>query len=112
MKRLAPGLPRGLTADRFADPSEGGGAGKLRRFALRHLLSTPLVRPAFVSYGLADLPATAPLFLRHLGWTLITWTVRSPAERAKALGYVDQITFEGFDPDATGTAPAAAARSR
>ena len=40
------------------------------------------------------------LFLRRLGVSLITWTIRTPADWAKARRYTDQITFEGFDPDA------------
>ena len=38
--------------------------------------------------------------LHHVGIPLICWTVRTPADRAKARDYTDQITFEGFDPDA------------
>ena len=46
------------------------------------------------------MPAPAPLLLRRLGMPLITWTIRTPADLAKARRYVDQFTFEEFDPDA------------
>jgi glycerophosphoryl diester phosphodiesterase len=100
MKRLAPRLPRGLTADAFADGPDWGHLSPLRRFALRHLVAAADTHPAFVSYGIHDLPAPAPLFLRRLGVTLISWTIRTLPDLVKARRYTDQITFEGFDPDA------------
>ena len=100
MRRLVPTVPRGLTADHFGPHDEGGNRSGLARFALRHLFATATVRPSFISYGIDALPAPAPLLLRRLGMPLITWTIRTPADLAKARRYVDQITFEGFDPDA------------
>jgi glycerophosphoryl diester phosphodiesterase len=100
MRRLAPRRPRGLTADACADGPDWGHIPPLQRFAVRHLLKAVEVRPSFVSYGIHDLPAPAPLLLRRLGVDLICWTVRTPADREKARRYCDQITFEGFDPDA------------
>jgi glycerophosphoryl diester phosphodiesterase len=100
MKRLAPTLPRGVVADRYTDLSEWGFLSAGRRFALRHLLSVPAVGAAFVAYDLNGLPSLAPSLLRAIGMPLITWTVRSPADRDKARRVADQITFEGFDPDA------------
>lgn len=101
---IAPRRPRGMLADRFDDEA-GHALPALRRFALRHLLDAPLVRPDFIAYGIAALPANAPLFLRHIGLPLLTWTVRTPADREIARRYADQMIFEGFDPDA-GSAPA------
>ena len=39
--------------------------------------------------------------LRHMGIPLICWTIRTEEAWRKARLYTDQITFEGFDPDAT-----------
>jgi glycerophosphoryl diester phosphodiesterase len=100
MRRLAPSLPRGLIADHFDDGPDWGHLSAARRFALRHLLAVGTVLPDFVSYGIKALPANAPLLLHHFGMTLITWTVRTPEDLAKAREYTDQITFEGFDADA------------
>jgi glycerophosphoryl diester phosphodiesterase len=100
MRRLLPEVPRGLTADAFAEGPDWGHLVPLHRFALRNLFAALEVRPAFVSYGIHDLPAPAPLLLRRLGVDLICWTVRTPAERERARRYCDQITFEDFDPDA------------
>ncbi len=103
MRRLVPGIPRGLVADHFDPDPEMPVFPPLRRFALRHLLAAVDVGPSFISHGIASLPAPAPLFLRRvIGLPLITWTIRTAAEREKARRYTDQITFEGFDPDAAG----------
>jgi glycerophosphoryl diester phosphodiesterase len=59
------------------------------------------VLPSFVSYDVHALPASPPLLLRHFFRVpLITWTVRTSADRVVAKAWADQITFEGFDPDA------------
>lgn len=99
LARLATDRPRGLVADSFTH-KYWQAIPLARRFALRHLLAAPLAAPSFVAYGVHDLPANAPLFLRHLGVPLLAWTVRSAADRATARRYADQIIFEGFDPDA------------
>ena len=97
MRRLAPALPRGMTADDF---SQEWPLPWPTRFALRHLLAAAIVWPHFVSFGIDALPANAPLMLRHIGVPLICWTIRDAAAWEKARAYTDQITFEGFDPDA------------
>jgi glycerophosphoryl diester phosphodiesterase len=103
LKTLAPALPRGMVADSFTD-AEWAPIPPLRRLALRHLAAAARVKPGFIAYGVHDLPADAPLLLRHLGTPLLTWTVRTDADRATARRYADQIIFEGFDPEpATGT---------
>ncbi len=101
MRRLAPNLPRGLVADHFDYGPDWGHLSSARRFALRNLLACSVVWPRFVSYGIKALPASAPMLLRHFGLPLITWTVRTQADWEKARLYTDQITFEGFDPEAT-----------
>ena len=97
LKTLAPAIPRGLVADSFTD-DEWRAIPPLRRLALRHLASALRVDPSFIAYGVHDLPADAPLLLRHLGTPLLTWTVRTEADRATARRYADQIIFERFDP--------------
>jgi glycerophosphoryl diester phosphodiesterase len=108
MKKLAPALPRGMVADAFT-AEDWKSIPPLRRLALRHLAAAPLVGPSFSAYGVHDLPADAPLLLRHVGVPLLTWTVRTEADRATARRYADQIIFEGFDPAATGRASAQSA---
>lgn len=56
---------------------------------------------SFVSYGVFDLPNPFIRFVRErLSLPVITWTVRKPAEVAQTFAEADQMTFEGFDPDA------------
>jgi len=99
MKQLAPAIPRGIVADRYVDLSDWGFLSAGTRFRLRQLLDVPRVGAAFVSYDIGGLPALAPSLFRQFGGPVITWTIRTEAQRAKAKRYADQITFEGFDPD-------------
>lgn len=56
---------------------------------------------SFVSYGVFDLPNPFVRFVRErLAMPVISWTVRKPAEVARSIAEADQMTFEGFDPDA------------
>lgn len=99
MHHLAPHLPRGLVADRFTS-DEWQAIPAHYRLALRHLLTASYVRPQFIAYDVSALPATAPLLIRHVfGLPLLTWTVRTSAERATAKRWANQMIFEGFDPD-------------
>jgi glycerophosphoryl diester phosphodiesterase len=99
MRDLLPLVPRGLTADAFRPDPEMPRFTAWERFRLSHLFAAPEVKAGFVSYGIGDLPALAPALVRRRGLKLITWTIRTRAELAKARLYTDQITFEGFDPD-------------
>ncbi len=100
--RLMPGIANGIVADDASNPEDYGRSTRIDRFVLRHLLHMPRTRPRFVSYCVNDLPAPGPWVARHLfGLPVISWTVRSPADRARALASADQIIFEGFDPDTT-----------
>jgi glycerophosphoryl diester phosphodiesterase len=56
-------------------------------------------RPHFVAYAIDNLPALAPFLARHaLCLPLLTWVVRTEAERQRAARYADQMIFEGFRP--------------
>ena len=64
-----------------------------------YLLTGVVGRAQFVAYGVADLPAFAPIFARHvLRMPLLTWTVRTEAERRSAARWADQMIFEGIRP--------------
>jgi glycerophosphoryl diester phosphodiesterase len=95
----APGTPRGLVAGRFDAPLHWAGLTTWQRFKLRHLLSAFIARPQFIAYDIRALPALAPVATRTLfGWPLLTWTVRSKAERRTARKWADAMIFEGFRP--------------
>lgn len=96
---LAPGLPRGIVAERRYDHPEWTALTAARRFSLAHLLHAGRSRPHFIAYAVNDLPAVAPLAARWLfGVPLLTWTVRTDAQRACARRWADQMIFEGFRP--------------
>jgi glycerophosphoryl diester phosphodiesterase len=85
VKAAAPHIPRGLTAD-----------GDWRR-GREHLGSILGLGVDFISYGVRDLPTPVPVLAnRALGIPLISWTIRTPKQLARAKAWSDQITFEGF----------------
>ena len=70
-----------------------------RKFTLGNLLHVFSTRPHFRAYRVQDLPAVAPLLARHaFGMPLLTWTVRTEAERRRARFWASQMIFEGFKP--------------
>jgi len=69
------------------------------RYGMGSLLTALTSRPQFVAYAVANLPALAPRVARRVfGLPLLTWAVRTEAERKTALRWADQMIFEGFRP--------------
>jgi glycerophosphoryl diester phosphodiesterase len=98
-RREAPALPRGLIAERFEDQRYWSDLSARRRFAMRHLLTAAIAQPNFIAYDIKALPALAPGIARdvfHL--PLLTWTVRSEADKANARLFADAMIFEGVTP--------------
>jgi glycerophosphoryl diester phosphodiesterase len=99
IRKFAPGLPRGIVAERYYDDPEWNGLTASQKFWLGNLLHMPKTSPHFIAYYVRDLPATAPLFARYvLGMKLLTWTVRSESDRKRAGRWANQMIFEGFRP--------------
>jgi len=97
LRRIAPHLRRGIVAERrFAELPPRSAAW--RRPALAHLLHAPMTRPDFVAYRVDDLPAPATWVARLVGMPVLTWTVRSEAQRQRAEKFADQMIFEGLRP--------------
>lgn len=98
IRRIAPALPRGIVSESYRDWQEGG-TTPWSRFVMRHLLHAWRTKPHFIAYCVDDLPAGGALVLRWLfGLKLLTWTVRTAAQRERAARWADQIIFEGFRP--------------
>jgi len=99
MREIAPRLVRGMVAEsRYLDHdwSELPAATRRAMSYFGHVLGT---RPQFIAYSVKDLPATVPGLARRLfGLPLLTWTVRTDADRQKAQRFADQMIFEGFRP--------------
>src|SRR5262249_47947135 len=94
----APGMTRGLVAGR-AGGGPGGGVAARRGRAACYAANLARARPQFLAYSVADLPALPPLVARYvLRRPVLTWTVRTEADRAKAARWADQIIFEGWRP--------------
>jgi glycerophosphoryl diester phosphodiesterase len=96
LRHTAPGLTRGIVAQRHYREWPQLPAAQRRTMEL--LLHVPHTRPQFVAYAIRDLPALPPLILRLGGVPLLTWTVRSEAERRRAARWADQMIFEGWRP--------------
>lgn len=99
LRQIAPGLPRGIVAERHYAHHEWDRLPPSEKRRMAFLLHSPLTRPQFVAYGIRDLPAAAPLIARWIfGLPLLTWTVRSEDDRRRATRWADQMIFEGSRP--------------
>jgi len=97
LRTVAPSLTRGIVAQRRY--GDWPGLPPQARRQMAYLSHWPRTRPHFIAYAVRDLPALAPLAARLiLRLPLLTWTVRSAEERARAAAYADQIIFEGWRP--------------
>jgi len=102
LARIGPGLPRGIIADATPASPDWRDKTAWQRFVLRHLLHIPRSKPHFIAYDCKALPAIAPIgWKRFCGLPLLSWTVRTRSEQLRLRPWVDQVIFEGFDPDDT-----------
>jgi glycerophosphoryl diester phosphodiesterase len=99
LREAAPDLPRGIVAESRYDHPEWDRLGDDKKRELANLLHFPRTAPDFLSWRVHDLPSAAPFLCRHLARTpVMTWTVRSDADRSRAAAHADQMVFEGFRP--------------
>ena len=96
---LAPAIPRGIVAEASQDDPAYAALAPSTRAALSGLLHLHESRPDFLSWRVDDLPGPVPYLCRRLGhMPVMTWTVRTPEQRARAAEHADQMVFEGFRP--------------
>ncbi|HUG62778.1 MAG TPA: glycerophosphodiester phosphodiesterase family protein [Methylomirabilota bacterium] len=99
--RVAPGLTRGIVADDAAEAKHYGSFDAATRAELANLDHLPWSRPQFIAYWVKLLPNAVSRRVRDVyRLPLLTWTVRTPEDRAAADAHADQMIFEGFDPAA------------
>jgi len=99
LRTVAPRLVRGIVAERHYTHHEWDRLTPRQKRYLGHLLHAWRSRPQYVAYRVQDLPAPGPWVARTVfGLPLLTWTVRSDADRAASGRYADQMIFEGFRP--------------
>jgi glycerophosphoryl diester phosphodiesterase len=98
LRAIAPRMTRGIVAESWSR-KKGAPHDASPGRALAYLRDLAGARPQFIAYSVKDLPAALPLAARRLGGLpLLTWTVRSAEDRARAERYADQMIFEGFRP--------------
>jgi glycerophosphoryl diester phosphodiesterase len=99
LRHKNPKLVRGVIAAKYRPHPYWDLMPAWMRHGMGYLVTALAVRPEFVAYSVADLPALAPLFARHvLSMPLLTWAVRTQPERDRAARWADQMIFEGFRP--------------
>ena len=98
IRKLAPGIPRGITMERRYDDPEWAGLSSATKFAWGNLLHFPRTMPDFVAHYVKELPTPAASLAHMIGRPLLTWTVRTEADRSAARRHADQMIFEGFLP--------------
>jgi glycerophosphoryl diester phosphodiesterase len=99
LKETMPTLPRGIIAQRSYDDDYWSKLTQAQRDSMLYLRHGFHTEPHFVAYWVDQLPAPAPWIARNIfGLPLLTWTVRTPEQRQRAVRYADQMIFEGFIP--------------
>lgn len=99
LRDLAPAVPRGIVAMNDYSYDDFSHLDAAKRHAMANLLHFSESRPDFLSWKVVDLESAAPYLCRNaLGMPLMSWTVRTPADREKAARHADQMVFEGFTP--------------
>lgn len=98
LAEFAPGVPRGIVAQRAPLTGEGAPSPLKERLAQSNLLHWRASRFQFVAYRVGDLPALPVRVARAFSVPVLAWTVRTEAERKVAAKSADQIIFEGFRP--------------
>lgn len=99
VRRLAPQIPRGITMEHAYDDPEWDILSAATKFSWGNLLHFPRTRPDFIAHYVKELPSTpVSLARRAFRLPILTWTVRTPQDRAVAARHADQMIFEGFVP--------------
>jgi glycerophosphoryl diester phosphodiesterase len=94
LRRVAPALPRGVVAMR-----RDAGSPTAQVSPFHYVRQALAARPQFLAYRVADLTSPLARLAREvLRLPMLTWTIRTPEDRATAVRYADQMIFEGFRP--------------
>jgi len=99
LRELIPSRPRGIVAEHDYTAQDWPDASPAQRAGMTHLRHFFRTQPHFISYFVDELPSAAPWLARNLfRCPLLTWTVRTVEQRARAARFADQMIFEGFVP--------------
>lgn len=91
--------PRGIITYDYEGEDYPPGITEDERYTLRHLLHWHETQFDFISCDKGALTLPAITFWRALGKPVTAWTIRSKVKAEAARPYIDQIVFEGFNPD-------------
>lgn len=91
--------PRGIITYDYENEDYPPGITPDERYVLKHLLHWHETQFDFISCAHNALTLPAITFWRALGKPVTAWTIRSKVEWEAARPYIDQIVFEGFNPD-------------
>ena len=100
LRELLPSRPRGIVAERDYTDEDWPEASPAQRHGMTHL------RHFFRTAAAISSPTGSTSCRRPrpgsratcFGCPLLTWTVRTPEQRARAARHADQMIFEGFVP--------------
>jgi glycerophosphoryl diester phosphodiesterase len=99
LRQKAPSLARGMTAAEYCPNSYRDLLPAGAQRGLGYVRAGLQAKPQFLAYGVSGLPGLLPTFMRRIMcMPVLTWTVRTEAEREAAVRYADQMIFEGFRP--------------
>ena len=99
LRARAPRLVRGIVAERRYAGAEWERLSFFQRRALAGFAHARRTSPQFIAYAVHDLPGVVPYVARKVfRLPLLTWTVRTGADRQQAARFADQMIFEGFRP--------------
>ena len=91
-------VPLGLVAEARFEGAEWAMLSPAQRLDMAALTHWERAQPDFLSWHVEDLPHAAPSLCRAFGVPVMAWTVRTPAQQARAAAHADQMVFEGFAP--------------
>jgi glycerophosphoryl diester phosphodiesterase len=99
LRELIPSRSRGIVAEHDYTAEDWPDASPEQRHEMTHLRHFFRTQPDFVAYWVDELPSMAPWLARNVfRCPLLTWTVRTSEQRARAARHADQMIFEGFVP--------------
>lgn len=98
-RALMPGRPRGFIGESVYDDPEWDFLDIDQKGRLIALSDFNAMAPDFLSWYIKDLDQPNVQMARHtLGIPVMSWTIRTEENRAKANLFADQMVFEGFHP--------------
>ena len=101
LSQMIPEVPRGLTTYAFPAqdaPADATAEMQAQREALAQISAYDAVGACFISHDWHDLKRQRVADLKAQGASILSWTIRSPAEEDTARQIAQNITFENYLP--------------